>query len=70
MNDSSQYPFAELDAELHECALPRLKWGRVYSCEECGCIWEAIMLGFGGARVGLRWALARDPDRLDNGTGD
>jgi hypothetical protein len=52
---------AELDDELHECHLPRHRWGRIYACE-CGCVWEAILSGVPGL-LGLqeRWTLARDP---------
>ena len=59
MPDSAEYPFGELDAELHECALPKLKRGRIFTCD-CGCIWEAVAVGWRGR---VRWALTRDPDR-------
>lgn len=67
-----QFPtfwLAELDEQLHDCHLPPLRRGRIYTCE-CGCIWEG-MIAFipGGAARGLRWALTRDPDKLDRSGG-
>ena len=56
---------AELDRQLHECRLPRLRWGRIHTCT-CGCIWEAVLVGrAGSAATMLRWALTRDPDRAE-----
>lgn len=63
MGDRSPFWLAELDDELHECHLPKLRWGRIHTCA-CGCIREAILVGFAGSRdTRLRWSLTRDPDR-------
>jgi hypothetical protein len=58
------FPFAELDAELHECHLPQPRRGLMHTCE-CGCIWEAL-LAFAPGGPRLRWALTRDPDRVEH----
>ena len=65
MPDSADYPFAELDAELHECALPKPQRGRTHICA-CGCIWAVIPVGWRGR---MRWALTRDPDAADKRAG-
>jgi hypothetical protein len=60
-----QFPvfwLAQLDEELHDCHVPPLRRGRIHTCE-CGCIWEAVPASF-PPWPRLRWALARDPDRV------
>lgn len=58
----AEFWLAELDDELHECHLPRHRWGRIHTCE-CGCIWEAILSGAPGLLGPQeRWTLACDPD--------
>lgn len=59
----SEFWLAELDDELHECAVPALRRGRIFTCD-CGCIWEAIPQPVHPYRAPvLRWVLIRDPDR-------